>query len=359
MNKFKVPAIFDKKYIDALKKLNDNHENSQIIETYGCLPYDEIGSSRVGTQLPQIDYNTLKDYIAYSKQNGIDFNYIMNTTCHGTLSNTELNKILHKQIELLKKAGVDNITVGTPYLMEFLKTNYPEIKVIASINMCPSSVSQILQLKEMGVKRIVLDRNINRNYRLLKSIKNSCDMDFELLANSLCLPFCIMHQYHNNLNSHFSKDTEEGFVQCYPYAKCFSTYIDNPILMLCSGWIRPEDLKLYTNIGIDKFKIDGRGIPSDIILSVVEPYMDEKYEGNLFDLMFSGRNTRRSISAFLDNREADGFVEDLFDEGVDCRYCGGRNQKCKTLAKKVTFNEEKRKQFLQQQQSDLNNIFTK
>lgn len=353
MNKFKVPAIFDRKYIDALKKINDNHENSQIIETYGCLPYDEIGSSRVGTQLPQIDYNTLKDYIAYSKQNGIDFNYIMNTTCHGTLSNTELNKILHKQIELLKKASVDNITVGTPYLMEFLKTNYPEIKVIASI----TSVTQILQLKEMGVKRIVLDRNINRNYRLLKSIKNSCDMDFELFANSLCLPFCIMHQYHNNLNSHFSKDTEEGFVQCYPYAKCFSTYIDKPILMLCSGWIRPEDLKLYTDIGIDKFKIDGRGIPSDIILRVVEPYMDEKYEGNLFDLMFSGRNTRRSISAFLDNREADGFIEELFDEVVDCRYCGGRNKKCKTLAKKITFNEEKRKQFLQQQQSDLDNIF--
>ena len=216
-----------------------------------------------------------------------------------------------------------------------------------------------LQLKEMGVKRIVLDRNINRNYHLLKSIKNSCYMDFELLANSLCLPFCIMHQYHNNLNSHFSKDTEDGFVQCYPYAKCFSRYIDNPILMLCSGWIRPEDLKIYTDIGIDKFKIDGRGIPSNIILSVIEAYMDEKYEGNLFDLMFSGRNTRRSISAFLDNREADGFDDELLNKRMDCRYCGGKNQKCKKLAEKITFNEEKRKQFLQQQQSDINNIFTK
>lgn len=359
INKFKVPAIFDKKYIDELKTLNERYENSQIIETYGCLPYDEIGSSRVGTQLPQINYQDLKEYISYSKSNGIDFNYIMNTTCHGDLSNVELNSLLHKQIELLKKLGVDNITVGTPYLMEFLKRNYPEIKVVASINMCPSSVSQILQLKEMGVKRIVLDRNINRNIHLLKSIKQSCDMDFELLANSLCLPFCIMHQYHNNLNSHFSKDTEEGFVQCYPYAKCFSTYISNPILMLCSGWIRPEDLKLYTKIGIDKFKIDGRGIPSDIILSVLEPYMNEKYEGNLFDLMFSGRNTRRSISAFLDNRDVDNFVDNIVSNNIDCRYCGGQNQKCKVLAKKISFNEEKRQKFLLDQQEDLNKVFMK
>lgn len=359
MNKFKVPAIFDKEYIDSLKQLNESYKNSKIIETYGCFPDDEIGSSRVGTQLPQIDYKALKEYIEYSKANGIDFNYIMNTTCHGDLSNAELNKILHKQIELLKKMGVDSITVSTPYLMEFIKMNYPEIKVVASINMCASSISQTLQLKEMGARRIVLDRNINRNLQLLKDIKASCDTDFELLANSLCLPFCIMHQYHNNLNSHFSKDTDDGFVQCYPYAKCFSSYIDDPILMLCSGWIRPEDLKLYTKIGIDKFKIDGRGIPSDIILSVVRPYMEEKYNGNLFDLMFSGRNTRRSISAYLNNREADGFVEDIIKHSIDCRYCGGKNNKCKTLARKISFNEEKRKEFLQRQQSDLKRIFTR
>lgn len=358
INKFKVPAIFEKEYIDALKKLNNNYKNSQVIETYGCLPYDEIGSSRVGTQLPQVDYNKLKEYISYSKKNGIDFNYIMNTTCHGDLTNLELNKKLFKFVELLKAAGVTNITVGTPYLMEFFKENFPEINIIASINMCTSSVSQVLQLKEMGVSRVVLDRNINRNYKLLNVIKKSCDIDLELLTNSLCLPFCIMHQYHNNLNSHFSKDTDEGFVQCYPYAKCFSRYISDPILMLCSGWIRPEDLKLYTNLGIDKFKIDGRGIPMDIILSVIEPYMSEEYEGNLFDLMFSGRNTRREIGAYLDNRDADGFIERLFDDKVDCRICGGSNQNCKKLVKKISFDETKRKKFLKSQQEDLKRVFT-
>lgn len=359
ISKFKVPAIFNKEYIDALKKLNDKYENAQIIETYGCLPNDEIGSSRVGSQLPQIDYSTLKDYILYSKKNGINFNYIMNTTCHGDLTNVELNERLYEFVKLLKNAGVTNITVGTPYLMEFFKENFPEIKITASINMCASSVSQILQLKEMGVSRVVLDRNINRNYKLLNIIKNSCDMDFELLTNSLCLPFCIMHQYHNNLNSHYEKDTDDRFVQCYPYAKCFSRYISNPILMLCSGWIRPEDLNLYIKMGIDKFKIDGRGIPMDIILSVIEPYMNEKYDGNLFDLMFSGRNTRRSISAYMDNRDADGFVEKLFNDKIDCRICGGNNPICKELTKKISFDERKRDDFLKEQKADLKKIFTK
>lgn len=357
MNKFKVPAIFDKDYIDQLIELNNKYQNSKVIETYGCIPYDNVGSSRVGTQLPETTLENLKEYICYSKENGIGFNYIMNATCHGDISNIKLNEILHKQINILEKIGVENITVSTPYLLEFLKRNYPNINLIASINMCASSVSQVLQLKEMGASRIVLDRNINRNYKLLKNIISNCNVDYELLANSLCLPFCIMHQYHNNLNSHYKQGSNDEFVQCFPYAKCFSMYIENPILMLCSGWIRPEDLNNYVNLGIDKFKIDGRGIPKETILSVIEPYMNESYQGNLFDLMFSGRNTRRSISAELDNKEVDEFLTNLFEKRIDCRYCGGNNTMCKTLSKKITFNEEKRKQFLEEQKDDLNRVF--
>lgn len=98
-------------------------------------------------------------------------------------------------------------------------------------------------------------------------------------------------------------------------------------------------------LGIDKFKIDGRGIDKDTILSVIEPYMNEYYEGNLFDLMFSGRNTRRSISANLDNREVDGFVEKLFEAKIDCRYCGGKNNECKKLTKKLLLTNLKDKNF--------------
>ena len=357
MNKFKVPAIFDKKYIDSLIELNKKYSNSKVIETYGCLPYDLVGSSRVGSQLPETDKENLKEYIQYARKNGIEFNYIMNTTCHGNVSHVEFNKLLHEQMKILLELGVKIITVSTPYMMEFLKNNYPEINVIASINMCTSSVSQIQQLEEMGVSRVVVDRNLNRNFKLLKDLKNCSDVDLELLANSMCLPFCIMHQYHNNLNSHYIDGTDEELIQCYPYAKCFSRYIENPILMMCSGWIRPEDLKKYESTGIDKFKIDGRGIAKDTILSVIEPYMAEKFNGNVFDLMFSGRLTRQSVSAYLDNDKLSEFLDNIIDNDIDCRYCGGRNQKCLKLSKQIQFDENKRQNFIEMSKKDVNNIF--
>ena len=73
MNKFKVPAIFDKHYIDNLDTLNKKYSNSRIVETYGCLPHDMIGSSRVDSQLPQTQIENLKSYIEYSKEKGIEF----------------------------------------------------------------------------------------------------------------------------------------------------------------------------------------------------------------------------------------------------------------------------------------------
>lgn len=358
MNNFKVPAIFNKEYIDDLVKLNNKYKDSKVIETYGCLPFGTISSSRVGSQLPDATIDTLKEYISYSLENGIDFNYIMNTTCHGNESHENLNTMFHEEIKLLIEAGVKNITASTPYLIQFLHTNYPEINIIASINMCASSVAQVLQLQEMGVGRVVLDRNINRNYKLLKDIRRTCDVDLELLTNSLCLPFCIMHQYHNNLNSHYKSGTDEKLIKVYPYSECISSYVENPILMICSGWIRPEDLKQYTDLGINKFKIDGRGIPKETILEVIEPYMQTEWKGNLFDLMFSGRASRRSISAHIDNDKLDDFLSTLFNNKIDCRYCGGKNKKCMDLANQITFDQEKRSNYIKENKQDTNEILT-
>ena len=74
--------------------------------------------------------------------------------------------------------------------------------------------------------------------------------------------------------------------------------------------------------------------------------------------MFSGRNTRRSISAYLNNRELDDFLDFIIDKDIDCRYCGGQNKKCREIATEISFDEEKRKNFLKKQKHDISKVFS-
>ena len=119
-------------------------------------------------------------YIAYSKQNGIDFNYIMNTTCHGTLSNIELNKILHKQIELLKKAGIEYVIIGhserriklneTPDIIN--KKLFAALKNKLKVILC---VGETKTEKDCGTEKSAILNQINSAVCGLKEIEEELE----------------------------------------------------------------------------------------------------------------------------------------------------------------------------------------
>jgi hypothetical protein len=127
--------------------------------------------------------------------------------------------------------------------------------------------------------------------------------------------------------------------------------------MLCSGWIRPEDLVLYHKLGINRFKLDGRGVEQNTMLEVIEHYMKQEFDGNFFDLMFGGRLTRHYMSAYLSNKKLNNFIFNIAKNNIDCRFCGGRNQKCIRIANQITFNEQKRKEILQGCKNESYNMF--
>ncbi len=77
---------------------------------------------------------------------------------------------------------------------------------------------------------------------------------------------------------------------------------ESPANLLRMAWIRPEDLKYYTAIGIHYFKIQGRqaALKGDIV-KTVQCYMEQSFEGNLMELLdaFSPTN---SFQVFIDNK---------------------------------------------------------
>jgi len=50
-------------------------------------------------------------------------------------------------------------------------------------------------------------------------------------------------------------------------------------------WIRPEDLYLYEEIGIEMFKISGRAMPTERILMAATAYSSRHYDGKLHDIL--------------------------------------------------------------------------
>ncbi len=327
MKYFCPPADFKYETIDRYAELNSQYGHSKITETYGQLAPDSLfGSCRSPKNLPAVDMEQLEKYVKYSRDKGIEFNYVINASCMG---NDELVKEgFHKVCDFLEKLqeiGVQWITLCLPSLMEIAKYKAPGLKIKASTVCLINSPTKAEFYDELGIKRLVLDEDIYKRFDILKNIRKAYSGDLEIIVNSFCRTDCPYKTFHYNSfsHSHLYKDK-------YPYygTRCNNIHIGGENLIRLN-WIRPEDLHHYSEIGIDYFKFQGRsnvldGNPA----KAVTHYIEENYEGDLISLLelFSESRPFAITMAEMDNRKLDGFLDRFVqDPGFCsklCRECG-------------------------------------
>ena len=104
-----------------------------VEEVYGKLPSDVIGGVRPAFLLPQISREEAADHVRCAHDNGIRFNYLINTMC---LNNVHYSRKGYRSIvELLEwigSIGVDVVTVGFPYMVRLVQEVLPGMKIKAS-----------------------------------------------------------------------------------------------------------------------------------------------------------------------------------------------------------------------------------
>ena len=116
---------------------------------------------------------------------------------------------------------------------------------------------------------------------------------------------------------------------------CTNSRNENPANWLRLKFIRPEDVKVYNEIGINHFKITGRTGSSKYILRTIGAYLNESYDGNLLGLwkplesikdasvedvhFYDIRN--KSLDGFISHWSQDKFVCDNEVCGQTCKYC--------------------------------------
>ena len=114
-----VPANYDLELVPALAQY-------PVAEVYGKLPGDLVGGGRpsyMGTPLTKTD---LGRYAAALQQQGIAFNYLLNSSCHGNREWTRSwQKRFMRLLDTLGNLGIRHVTVSTPFLLEVVKARRP------------------------------------------------------------------------------------------------------------------------------------------------------------------------------------------------------------------------------------------
>ena len=332
MKYFCMPADFKKETIDAYDRLNETYESkdSRIVETYGNVTVgDNFGSGRVLKQLPEVDFLAMKEYVEYSNEKGIDFSYTFNIPYWQNREFTKEGAFKLKEfLRHLYEIGVSDLTVSMPSFLDIVKWSGYDFKVKASAICHITTPNKALAYKKMGVERIVVDESVHRDFQTLKNIVKVFGENVEIIVNTMCHRNCVYRQFHYNETGgdSFGLCNEVG-VNFFEH-KCLLQRYDTLSGLLKLGWVRPEDLHYYSDIGITYFKLQGRQhVGKGGHIKALEVYLKESYDGNLMDLldMF---NPRYSFQVFIDNKKLDGYLEPYSriahfckNDCTQCNYC--------------------------------------
>ncbi|KGK98266.1 protease [Methanococcoides methylutens] len=312
-------------HFEGLEELLAGSDNIYAVYMAGSPEY--VGTGRTNLSTPKLDEIAQQTEYAHSK--GVKMEIVLNSSCMGGQHLTpEGYRAIDWYFDKLNSIGIDSITVADPYLVEMLAKDY-DMDVVVSVLSFVDTPQKAEFYEQLGATTIVVDPAVNRHFDKLEAIKDTVSCKLKLLVNEACLYQCPFRYAHFNFFSHANgPGPKPNVLDDYYYYKCLSLRIKDPQQIIKSPWIRPEDLKEYKHI-TDTFKIGGRTHFVNWILNNVEAYANERYDGNLMDLLDSIKDLKDTF--YIPNRELDGAIEQWKKCDKVCHKCGY----CKRLAEKV------------------------
>ncbi len=372
-----VPTTWENDYLVRVKKY------PQVGWLFGSLPTEVVGSGRQTSLLPAVNRDGAAEHIRQAQRLGLKFNYLINTSC---LGNREYTKNFHpamlKYIEWVAEQNPDLVTVTLPFIAQIIKKQFPSLKISVSKYANVDSLAKAKFWEDLGADEITIpDDNLNRDFKMLRLMRENLSCGFQVFTNLACLRGCPFAQHHANLTSHGAQRHEEtdGVYLDYCLANCKNIRVRRPVEIIKSGWIRPEDLHHYEELGFTKFKLVDRSLTPRGLLKRIKAYSERKYEGNLADIicLHTRKTEHRFASAGLeakepgikeklrlmgdaifaaekihiDNQKLDGFLDGI--KKIDCHYVScDRCGYCERYAQQaITFSASDKKEALRR--SDL------
>jgi len=326
---FSIPSDFKKETLHKIHEFNLKNKVFHVDEVYGQLTVGGVlNSGRIVNDLPSVDMDMLTKYIELCKKYNINFNYTLNASCMNNLELThDGRRQLLKFVTSLINIGILDFTIAIPTLMDYLLSINPNIKIKASAICEINSLEKADFYHNKGIKRMVLDTDINKNFHQLKLICAKHSQSVELIVNSMCIKNCAYKQFHYNHDAHCTNNDGAYQLEAHHYFHlCALQKADKFYNCIRLNWIRPEDLHYYYELGICRLKIQGRGYSTgENVLRAVEIYAKEYFDGNLMDLL-TNFNPYNTFQPVIDNRSLEGYLAPFHKHES---FCTGNCEQCK------------------------------
>lgn len=348
----KVGCIFSDEYLDFIKEMNRVNKSTQIFEVYGSTAENAFLTARSRYRLPQYERNSFERYVSAARDIKVEFNYTMNSSYIGSLKEIyDKRKLIKDYIKYLVDIGVATITVSLPMVAEFIREVDDKIGIEVSTIAHIDSIAQIQMWREKyGITKVCNNVMKNREIDFLCRVSGYCreqNIILTLIANEFCsigsnnaincAGGCIYRDHCYSLQSEGYTKDDLMKMNGYPMSICDESR-KKTVTWLKSNFIRPEDMSLYNEIGINHFKITGRTATIDFMRKVVKAYMRQNWEGNLIELWSNISHLSKEVqenqsenTCFILNKSLDGFLDYWFQNrqqmcakelcGTTCTYC--------------------------------------
>ena len=214
---------------------------------------------------------------------GCSFAHKLGKRVHLTLNIVFHNEDMDGVEDYIRKVvdcGIDAFIVSDPFLISYIKKNYPKVEVHLSTQNSTSNYKAIEYFEEEGVDRVVLARELSK--KEIKEIVDKVHCDIEVFIHgAMCTCFsgrCALSNYVTNRDAN-----RGGCAQVCRFS--FSNPSHPDFTMALKDLNMAIYIKDLIEIGVSSFKVEGRMRSLYYLATVIGTYREiiDAYYGNSLD----------------------------------------------------------------------------
>jgi collagenase-like PrtC family protease len=276
---------------------------------FGGFPVSLTGGGRPPFVLPSVTLERFRSHLEAIHATGRHFYATLNSNDLGLKEySADFRNEFIDEVDHLLALGVDGFVIALPALLEAVREEHPDVPVSLSTFARVRSVNQVEYLRRLGVGTVIVEEG-NRDFRLLRGLVRA-GFEVEVLVNQTCIRDCPYRGHHLNTSSLCSQPGGERLWFEYPLLECGAEVLRDPTRLISSIWVRPEDLSVYEEAGVHRFKISGRNRSTEWLAHVARAYASRAWKGNLLDLLslVQVKGPRRALDTLAEEGRAPELV---------------------------------------------------